>query len=258
MADEQRARPATSGRLAEDQPLNDLEKRLGYRFVNRAWLAQALIHSSFAHEFPQVGASNERLEFLGDAVLNLVISDALVTAYPEASEGDLSRLRASLVNARHLATLATRLALGACLRLGRGEEQQAGHQKPSVLADALEALIGAVYLDGGYAAARAVVLALFAASLAALGHEVVTQDYKTALQEYVQKLFKMSPEYRLVQESGPAHARRFVVEVWVAGTPLGQGEGNSKKQASQRAAHQALLQLQKELGQQDMDRKSAS
>lgn len=245
MEHKQRVPPEASVRMIDGEPPIALEERLGYRFRHRAWLAQALIHSSYAHEFPQVGPSNERLEFLGDAVLNLVISDALVAAYPEASEGDLSRLRASLVNARHLATLAGRLALGSCLRLGRGEEQQAGHQKPSVLADALEALIGAVYLDGGYAAARGVVLALFQESLAALGHEAVAQDYKTALQEYVQKWLKVSPEYRLVQESGPAHARRFVVEVWVSGAPLGQGEGNSKKQASQRAAQQAMLRLQR-------------
>ncbi len=236
--------PESPNGVSDGEHLLALEERLNYRFHHRAWLAQALIHSSFAHEFPQLGPSNERLEFLGDAVLNLVISDGLVAAYPEASEGDLSRLRASLVNARHLANLAGRLALGTCLRLGRGEEQQAGHKKPSVLADALEALIGAVYLDGGYAAARAVVLALFQESFAALGHEAVTQDYKTALQEYVQKWLKVSPEYRLVLESGPAHARRFIVEVWVAGAPLGQGEGNSKKQASQRAAQQAMLRLQ--------------
>jgi len=257
MVQNQRSRPETLAGILDDETLIALEERLGYRFLDRAWLAQALIHSSFAHEFPQVGPSNERLEFLGDAVLNLIISDALLAARPEASEGDLSRLRASLVNARHLAALSGRLALGACLRLGRGEEQQAGHQKPSVLADALEALIGAVYLDGGYAAARGVVLALFQESLAIPGQAAVTQDYKTALQEYVQKWLKVSPEYRLVQESGPAHARRFIVEVWVSGAPLGQGEGNSKKQASQRAAQQALLRLQRRemLGTQGMNRK---
>ncbi len=229
--------------LAEGEDIVGLEERLGYRFRHRAWLAQALIHSSFAHEFPQVGPSNERLEFLGDAVLSLVISDALVRHYPAASEGVLSRMRASLVNARHLATLAERLDLGTCLRLGRGEEQQGGHKKPSVLADALEALIGAIYQDGGYVEARRVVLGLFQESLSALRNKLFAPDYKTSLQEYVQKCLKVSPEYRLVQESGPAHARSFIVEVWVAGELLGRGEGQSKKEASQHAARQAWWQL---------------
>lgn len=239
----QQAEPDLTDGRTEARYFGGLEERLGYSFLNRTWLAQSLIHSSFAHESPHVGPSNERLEFLGDAVLNLIISDALLARYPQASEGVLSRLRASLVNARHLAGLAGQLQLGSHLRLGRGEEQQSGRRKPSVLADALEALIGAVYLDGGYAAARKVVLGLFRNSLEAAGNEYLVQDFKTTLQEYVQKLFKVSPEYRLLRESGPAHARRFVVEVWVAGSPLGQGEGQSKKEASQRAAHQAWLAL---------------
>lgn len=234
------ALPAASDR----EQITALERQIGYVFHNQTWLAQALIHSSFSHETPQAGPSNERLEFLGDAVLNLIISDALVTRYPEAPEGDLSRLRASLVNAGHLAGLARRLNLGASLRLGRGEEQQAGRSKPSVLADALEAVIGAVYVDGGYDAARQVVLELFQGSLDAAGCEVFSQDYKTTLQECVQKWFKVSPEYRLLEESGPPHARKFVVEVWVAGTSLGRGQGRSKKQASQHAAQQAWLRLQ--------------
>ncbi len=231
--------PAGSG-----DPLTELQGRLGYQFQERSWLVQALTHSSYTHEFPQAGSSNERLEFLGDAVLNLIISDALVRLYPHAPEGDLSRLRASLVNAGHLAKLAKHLQLGACLRLGRGEEQQAGRRKPSVLADALEAIIGATYLDGGFDAARGVVLALFQGSLQSLEKDLTPHDYKTALQEYVQKRFKVSPEYHLVAETGPAHARQFIVEVWVAGIALGVGQGNSKKQASQVAAQQAWLKLQ--------------
>ncbi len=236
----QQAPAGSSPRRGGDQ-LTGLEERLGYCFRHRSWLLQAFIHSSFAHEAPQAGPSNERLEFLGDAVLNLVISDALVTMYPHSPEGELSRWRASLVNAKHLAELATHLGLGQCLRLGRGEELQAGRYKPSLLADALEALIGAIYLDGGYPAAQGVVLKLFETSLQTLNRECLTEDYKTALQEYVQKYLKISPEYRLVQESGPAHARWFVVQVWVAGTLWGEGQGHSKKQASQRAARQAWL-----------------
>jgi ribonuclease-3 len=239
-------KPTPSDAQATSLPLAALEARLGYTFQCRAWLTQALIHSSFAHECPQVGPSNERLEFLGDAVLGLVISDALLTIYPQAPEGSLSRWRAALVNARQLAKMAALLQLGAHLRLGRGEEQQAGRHKPSVLADAFEALVGAIYLDGGYAAAQKVVLALFRESLQDMDRAAPGQDYKTALQEYVQKNFKVSPEYRLLAADGPAHARQFSVEVLVAGTALGVGQGRSKKEASQKAARQAWLRLQEQ------------
>jgi ribonuclease-3 len=222
----------------------ELENRLGYTFQDRFWLQQAFVHSSYAYEYSQSGPSNERLEFLGDAVLNLVISDFLLIIYPAAPEGDLSRRRASLVNARSLAGIARHLDLGAYLLLGRGEEQQKGRQKPSMLADALEALLAAVYLDGGYDAAKEVVKSLFAGKLAAREDDPVSRDFKTALQEYAQKWLKVSPEYRLVRQNGPAHARAFEVEVWLAGRPLGRGEGKSKKQASQEAAHQALLTFQ--------------
>ena len=222
----------------------ELEDRLGYKFINRIWLQQALVHSSYAYEYSQSGPSNERLEFLGDAVLNLIISDFLVIMYPAAAEGNLSRRRASLVNARHLAGMARHLNLGAYLLLGRGEEQQSGRQKPSVLADALEALIAAVYLDGGYESAKEVVRSLFKGKLDTHEGDLVSQDFKTALQEYTQKWLKVSPEYRLVRQDGPAHARIFEVEVWLAGKPMGRGEGKSKKQASQAAAHQALLTFQ--------------
>jgi ribonuclease III len=222
----------------------ELENRLGYTFRDRFWLQQAFVHSSYAYEYSQSGPSNERLEFLGDAVLNLIISDFLLIIYPDAPEGDLSRRRASLVNARSLAGIARHLDLGAYLWLGRGEEQQSGRQKPSMLADALEALVAAVYLDGGYDAAKEVVRLLFAGKLAAREDDPVSQDFKTALQEHAQKWLKVSPEYRLVRQNGPAHARTFEVEVWLAGKPLGRGEGKSKKQASQEAAHQALLTFQ--------------
>jgi len=235
-----------SGFMAKNFNFTELEKRLGYVFRDRTWLEQALIHSSYAYEDPRVKSSNERLEFLGDAVLNLIISDFLVTIYPEAHEGQLSRRRASLVNARHLAGIARRLELGTFLLLGRGEEQQSGRNKPSMLADALEAVVAAVYLDGGYGSAREVVKTLFQGSLEPLADEIFSQDFKTSLQEYAQKWLKVSPEYHLVQESGPAHARTFEVVVWVAGAPLGRGQGKSKKLASQEAAHQALLTLQQQ------------
>jgi ribonuclease-3 len=222
----------------------ELQNRLGYEFKDSTWLEQALMHSSYAYEYPQSGPSNERLEFLGDAVVNLIISDFLVAIYPDAPEGVLSRRRASLVNARHLAGIARRLELGSYVLLGRGEEKQSGRKKPSVLADALEAVVAAVYLDGGYEVAREVVRALFQGNLGLQAGEIISQDYKTSLQEYAQKWLKVSPEYQLVQETGPAHDRFFEVEVWVAGKPLGRGQGKSKKQAAQEAAHQALLALE--------------
>jgi ribonuclease III len=230
--------------MMQNLNFTELEDRLGYKFINRIWLQQALAHSSYVYEYSQSGPSNERLEFLGDAVLNLIISDFLVIMYPAAAEGNLSRRRASLVNARHLAGMARHLNLGAYLLLGRGEEQQSGRQKPSVLADALEALIAAVYLDGGYESAKEVVRSLFKGKLDTHEGDLVTQDFKTALQEYTQKWLKVSPEYRLVRQDGPAHARIFEVEVWLADKPMGRGEGKSKKQASQAAAHQALLTFQ--------------
>ena len=222
----------------------ELENRLGYKFKDCFWLQQAFVHSSYAYEYSQCGPSNERLEFLGDAVLNLIISDFLLIMYPAAPEGELSRRRASLVNARRLAAIARHLDLGTYLLLGRGEERQSGRQKPSMLADALEALVAAVYLDGGYESAKVVVRSLFAGKLATLEDDLVSRDFKTTLQEYAQKWLKVSPEYRVVRQAGPAHARLFEVEVWLAGKPLGRGEGKSKKQASQEAAQRALLTFQ--------------
>ena len=158
--------------------------------------------------------------------------------------GALSRHRAALVNARYLAGIASRLDLGNYLLLGRGEERQAGRKKPSMLADALEALVAAVYLDGGYESARIVVNALFHSDFNPQKEDLISRDYKTTLQEYAQKWQKVSPEYRLLGQMGPAHDRIFEVEVWIAGKPLGRGEGKSKKQASQQAARRALLVLQ--------------
>ncbi|MBM4287846.1 MAG: ribonuclease III [Deltaproteobacteria bacterium] len=224
----------------------ELENRLGYTFRDRARLEQALVHSSYAYECLQTGLSNERLEFLGDAVLNVIISDFLVQRHPKAREGDLSRWRASLVNARHLAGIARRLDLGSHLLLGRGEEQQSGRHKPSMLADALEAVLAAVFLDGGYEAAKEVVGGLFKESISHQEGKIHSHDFKTALQEYVQKWLKISPTYHTMQETGPAHARTFEVEVRLAGAPLGRGRGNSKKQASQQAACLALKTLQQQ------------
>lgn len=226
--------------LERRQELESLAQRLGHRFHNLELLDQALRHSSFAHENPESGTSNERLEFLGDAVLDLTVSTLLLARLPESSEGELSRGRAALVNARQLASLARSLGLGDHLLLGRTEERQEGRQKPSLLANALEAVLAAVYLDGGLKVVADLTERWFTPLLTTA---LPGQDYKTSLQELTQARIKALPSYHLLSESGPGHAKHFRVEVRLAGEPLAQGEGSTKKQAAQRAARQALEKL---------------
>jgi ribonuclease-3 len=222
---------------ARRQELESLAQRLDHRFQNLGLLDQALRHSSYAHDTPGSGPSNERLEFLGDAVLALTVSALLLARFPESSEGEMSRGRAALVNARQLAALARRLDLGAHLLLGRGEEGQAGREKPSLLANALEALLGAVYLDGGLDAAARLTERWFSPLISTA---LPGQDFKTSLQEFTHARYKAPPAYHLMAESGPGHARHFTVEVRLQDLPLAQGEGRTKKEAEQRAARQAL------------------
>ena len=233
--------------LPPDRPgqLLKLAGRLGYRFQDLTRLDQALRHSSFAYENPEAGPSNEQLEFLGDAVLNLTVSNLLLQHFPQSSEGELSRGRAALVNARRLAALARNLDLGAYLLLGRGEEAQAGRQKPSLLADALEAVMAAVFLDGGLPAADALTRRWFAPLLSGLA-ESPWQDFKTRLQELTQARHQGSPAYRLIEETGPSHARLFAVEVCLGDRSLARGQGRTKKQAEQQAAKEALEALTEE------------
>jgi ribonuclease-3 len=225
------------------QELEGLAQRLGHRFEDLALLDQALRHSSYAHEHPESGVSNERLEFLGDAVLDLTVSTLLLAQFPKSSEGDLSRGRAALVNARQLALLARDLGLGAHLLVGRTEERQEGREKPSLLADALEAVLAAVYLDGGLAAVATLTESWFTPLLATA---LPSQDFKTSLQEVTQARYKDLPSYHLLAESGPGHAKHFQVEVRLNGMPLARGEGCTKKQAAQRAARLALEKLAEE------------
>ncbi|MHB8070192.1 MAG: ribonuclease III [Desulfobaccales bacterium] len=225
--------------------LQALARRLGYRFKDLGLLDQALRHSSYAHERPESGPSNEQLEFLGDAVLDLVVSALLLASYPQSSEGELSRKRAALVNARQLAALTRQLDLGPHLLLGRGEESQAGREKPSLLADALEAVLAACFLDGGLKAAQTLIHRLFGPLLETQAR-LSWQDFKTALQELTQACYKLSPSYHLLEESGPSHHRRFRVEVRLGPEPLAQGDGPSKKQAAQMAARLALERLEGE------------
>jgi len=225
------------------QELEGLAQRLGYRFENLELLDQALRHSSYAHENPETGSSNERLEFLGDAVLDLTVCTLLLARFPQSSEGDLSRGRAALVNARQLAGLARDLGLGAYLLVGRTEERQEGRKKPSLLADALEAVLAAVYLDGGLAAVTTLTERWFSPLLETA---LPGLDFKTALQELTQARYKALPSYHVLAESGPGHAKHFQVEVRLNDVPLARGEGGTKKRAAQRAARLALEKLEGE------------
>jgi ribonuclease-3 len=217
--------------------------RLGYRFQTPALLEDALTHKSHLNEAPDPSRrDNERLEFLGDAVLDLVISEALLSQFPEAPEGTLSKLRARIVSEAALSQVARRLDLGGALHLGRGEELTGGRDKASLLADALEAVIAAIYLDGGLSAARSVVLSAFADMLDNLSRVAAT-DYKTELQEICQRRFGGLPVYRVLGESGPDHHKQFEVELSIHGEVYGLGAGRSKKEAEQQAAKQALDRL---------------
>jgi ribonuclease-3 len=230
--------------------LGTLARRLGHRFKDPSWLDQALRHSSFAHENPGAGPSNEQMEFLGDAVLALTVSNLLLQHFPQSSEGELSRGRAALVNARRLTVLARELELGSYLLLGRGEELQAGREKSSLLADALEAVVAAIFLDGGLEAAAALTCRWFQPLLGRLA-ESPWQDFKSRLQELSHAGYKDSPIYRVLSESGPSHARQFLVEVSLGERPLARGQGRTKKQAEQMAAREALETLLKPAGDEE-------
>ncbi|MBA4391958.1 MAG: ribonuclease III [Desulfobacca sp.] len=208
-----------------------------------SFLKQALTHRSFVNE--HLGSdltNNERLEFLGDAVLNLTLSDLLLKKYPDLPEGSLSKIRAGLVNERKLADLALQLGLGVFLLIGKGEEMTGGREKPSILANTLEALLGAIYLDGGFNAASIFVDRLFRSELRD-DNDLSSRDYKTLLQEYCQGKIKKVPVYRLFKEEGPDHKKIFFVEVTIQDQVISKGQGRTKKEAQQRAAEKALLQL---------------
>jgi ribonuclease III len=227
--------------LKNPSQLDALQKELGYSFKDPSLLLKALTHVSYDRK--KTGSNNEVLEFLGDAVLDLAISDMLIRRFPERSEGDLSRMRAGLVNSAVLAEKGNALALGPMLLLGKGEERSAGRKKASILGGAFEALLGGVYQDGGYGPAQRIVQRYFAADI--IERTLGQQDYKTRLQEISQLLFRVPPVYRLVSESGPDHEKCFVAEISVGGKVLGTGEGKSKKQSEQEAARNALNELQK-------------
>ena len=218
-----------------------LEEKLGYHFQDRSLLEHALTHSSYANEHRSSGVtSNERLEFLGDSVLGMVAAEYLYHAHPDMPEGDLTRIRAALVCEGSLHKVALILNLGQYLRLGRGESSGGGRERPSILADATEAVLAAVYLDGGISAVKPIIRTLI---LDREQKNDVDRDYKTALQEMVQKVPGSSVSYRMILESGPDHDRLFVAEVSINKVPEGRGQGRTKKEAEQRAAKVALEKL---------------
>jgi ribonuclease III len=205
-------------------------------------LARALAHRSWCAETAGTD-SNERLEFLGDAVLGLIVTDHIFRTYPLLPEGELAKVRASVVNAGVLAELAAELRLGTALLLGKGEDQSGGREKPSILADAMEAVIGAAYLDRGWDGARELVMGLLGERITEAAAGPGGQDFKTRLQELAARRFDELPRYQ-VADDGPDHAKRFFATVYVAGEPHGAGEGRSKKQAEQAAAREAWQTLQ--------------
>jgi ribonuclease-3 len=234
--------------MSQASHLEELQEVLGYRFQRSELLIQALVHRSFVHENPhQNQADNETFEFLGDAVLSLAISHTLLERFPDYNEGDLSRLRSSIVNERELAMVAVNMSLGEYLLLGKGEELSGGRQKTSLLADSLEALLGAIYLDGGLEACIGVVKRIFHDYLSSeqLEHPLKTldKDYKTQLQELTQARFRFTPIYFLESEEGPDHDKTFHVNVALEGRLLAHGSGKSKKEAQQDAARKALEDL---------------
>ncbi|MDR7545328.1 MAG: ribonuclease III [Armatimonadota bacterium] len=227
-------------RLAQ---LAHLEERLGVRFRDRSLLDLALRHGSFSHEKGRdPGKSYERLEFLGDAVLSLVVSDDLYRRHPDMDEGGLAKQRARVVNEAALASIARRLDLGRYILLGRGEEKGGGRQRPGLLADAVESVIGAVYIDSGYGVAHH----LITRWLGELGEVIqrAGEDFKSQLQERLQRRGQM-PRYRITQEEGPDHARTFVAVVEAGGRVVGEGRGKSKKEAEQAAAAEGLRRLER-------------
>ncbi len=219
---------------------NNLERALGYRFNSAEQLTAALRHSSFVNEQPQTGiTSNERLEFLGDAVLNLAISHLLMKRYPDLTEGELSRNRAQLVNETELAAIAREIGLGPHLLLGKGEALTDGRKKNSILADATEAVIAAIYIDGGFDAASGFVENQFRERLRFANRTRYETDFKSMLQERVQSIHHDVPRYEVLDEIGPDHDKTFRVQMTVAGITA-QGDGKSKKMAEQEAARAGL------------------
>lgn len=219
-----------------------LEKLLKYHFLSEELALTALTHKSYKNE-KNIAYDNERLEFLGDSILSTVLSELLMKIYPEMNEGDLSKMRAHLVNERSLAKIASQLDLQSYLKLGHGEMISGGHLKPRLLASAFEALIGAIYLDGGFEKVKDVIHCIFKGKVKILKFEE-KEDYKTYLQEMTQKKYDKVPTYKIIKESGPEHEKVFSVNLYLESKVLATGCGTSKKRAEQAAAKMAILELE--------------
>lgn len=233
--------------ISEKIILNDLSKKLGYRFRKPELLMQAFRHASYVNEQGDSNLEdNERLEFLGDAVLDLAIGHLLMALFKDAEEGLLSKYRAMVVDKAGLYEMALKLNLGDYLMLGKGEEQSRGREKPSILANTTEALIGALYLDAGFDITMEIIGRLFSALLEKIATKEIVYDFKSSLQEYTQQTHKALPEYRLVEEFGPAHDKTFKVVLALSGVILAEGSGKSKKEAEQNAAKEAFFCLKED------------
>ena len=220
--------------------MNALEKKLNYKFKNIDLLENALVHSSYANEIRGNTHSNERLEFLGDSILSIIVSEHIYSRYPDMPEGELTRFRASLVCEKSLCEFSRGLGLGQFLKLGRGEDKNGGRDRDSILADAFEAVLAAIYLDGGMDAAKKHVMNTILRDLKHHNDEDAFKDYKTTLQEIIQRNPEESVSYILIDETGPDHDKAFTVEVHLNSNVIGTGKGKNKKQAEQMAAKQAL------------------
>lgn len=244
--------------LHRENQLLDLEKKIGVTFLSKPLLDQALTHSSYAYETREKVPDNERLEFLGDAVLKLVISEYLYQKFPESQEGDLTKIRASVISDVTLAGVSRKIRLGRYMMLGANEKRTGGFDRKSNLANAFEALLGAVYLDGGIGKARDMVLMMLESEIEKVSKKGFIRDFKSALQELVQKKGWGLPNYSVVKETGPKHRRFFWTEVKVMGRALGTGKGPSKKESEQAAAKIALSAVKKIKGKSDIRKQMVS
>ncbi|MBR4014780.1 MAG: ribonuclease III [Anaerotignum sp.] len=224
--------------------LEEFERKIAYTFSDRTLLILALTHSSYANETKKGShENNERLEFLGDAVLDMVVSEYMYRTFPEMPEGELTKLRAAVVCEGSLAELSRKLGVGRCLLLGKGEESTGGRNRDSILADAFEAIIGAICMDGGMEAVKPYILRFMEGLIRDIKNNFRNLDYKTRLQEVIQKTSRLPLQYAIVDEQGPDHNKVFAAEVTHDGRILGKGSGKSKKEAEQNAAHNALGQM---------------
>lgn len=223
--------------------LKPLSRIISYRFQDIELLKQALTHRSYMHESSEGICSNERLEFLGDAVLGLIVTEELYRRYPERSEGDLTKLKTVLVNGEMLAKQAEKIGLGRFMFLGSGEEGSGGRARPSLLSDAFEALLGAIYLDGDLSECRRFLSRFLFQDMDHVLDQSLFKNYKSRLLEHVQGMGMDKPEYRILKETGPDHKKEFTVEVRIQGRLMGKGRGFSKKRAEQAAARQAIESL---------------